>query len=73
MTRTITTQLAGYLSDAHAIEEQALAQLRSAPGMAGDDRLAAASPITCARPKPTSGSSASAWTRWARSHRAGRI
>jgi ferritin-like metal-binding protein YciE len=42
MTRTITTQLAGYLSDAHAIEEQALAQLRSAPGMAGDDRLAAA-------------------------------
>jgi ferritin-like metal-binding protein YciE len=42
MTRTITTQLAGYLSDAHSIEEQALAQLRSAPGMAGDDRLAAA-------------------------------
>ncbi len=42
MTRTITTQLAGYLSDAHAIEEQALAQLRSAPGVAGDDRLAAA-------------------------------
>jgi ferritin-like metal-binding protein YciE len=42
MTGTITTQLARYLSDAHAIEEQALAQLRSAPGMAGDDRLAAA-------------------------------
>ncbi len=42
MTRTITTQLAGYLSDAHSIEEQALAQLRSAPGMAGDDRLAEA-------------------------------
>jgi ferritin-like metal-binding protein YciE len=40
MTTTITTQLAGYLSDAHAIEEQALAQLRSAPGIAGDDRLA---------------------------------
>jgi ferritin-like metal-binding protein YciE len=38
----MTTQLAGYLSDAHAIEEQALAQLRSAPGMAGDERLAAA-------------------------------
>jgi ferritin-like metal-binding protein YciE len=40
MTTTITTQLAGYLSDAHSIEEQALAQLRSAPGIAGDDRLA---------------------------------
>jgi ferritin-like metal-binding protein YciE len=39
---TVSTQLAGYLSDAHGIEEQALAQLRSAPGMAGDDRLAAA-------------------------------
>jgi ferritin-like metal-binding protein YciE len=42
MTTTITTQLAGYLSDAHSIEEQALAQLRSAPDMAGEDRLAAA-------------------------------
>jgi ferritin-like metal-binding protein YciE len=42
MTRTTATQLAGYLSDAHSIEEQALAQLRAAPGIAGDDRLAAA-------------------------------
>ncbi len=42
MTRTTETQLASYLSDAHSIEEQALAQLRAAPGIAGDDRLAAA-------------------------------
>jgi ferritin-like metal-binding protein YciE len=42
MTRTTETQLAGYLSDAHSIEEQALAQLRSAPDIAGDDRLGAA-------------------------------
>jgi ferritin-like metal-binding protein YciE len=42
MSKTMDTQLADYLSDAHAIEEQALAQLRSAPDIAGDDRLAAA-------------------------------
>jgi ferritin-like metal-binding protein YciE len=42
MTKTMNTQLADYLSDAHAIEEQALAQLRSAPDVAGDDQLAAA-------------------------------
>lgn len=41
MTTTMTTRVTGYLSDAHAIEEQALAQLRSAPGIAGDDHLAA--------------------------------
>jgi ferritin-like metal-binding protein YciE len=41
MTRTMTTQLTAYLSDAHSIEEQALAQLRSAPKIAGDDRLSA--------------------------------
>jgi ferritin-like metal-binding protein YciE len=40
MTTTLTNQLAAYLADAHSIEEQALAQLRSAPGIAGDDRLA---------------------------------
>jgi ferritin-like metal-binding protein YciE len=42
MATTITNQVADYLSDAHSIEEQALAQLRSAPDMAGDDGLAAA-------------------------------
>src|SRR4051795_5257219 len=35
-------QIVKYLTDAHSIEEQALAQLRGAPDLAGDDRLAAA-------------------------------
>jgi ferritin-like metal-binding protein YciE len=39
---TIDEQLTKYLSDAHAIEEQALAQLRTAPDTAGDPELAAA-------------------------------
>jgi len=34
-------QLNSYLTDAHSIEEQALAQLRSAPKIAGTERLAA--------------------------------
>jgi ferritin-like metal-binding protein YciE len=38
----VQDQLTGYLSDAHAIEEQALAQLRSAPGIAGQAELAKA-------------------------------
>jgi ferritin-like metal-binding protein YciE len=33
-------QLTKYLTDAHSIEEQALAQLRTAPDLAGDQRLA---------------------------------
>ncbi len=33
-------QLVKYLTDVHSIEEQALAQLRAAPDMAGDDELA---------------------------------
>lgn len=37
---TITDQLLASLSDAHAIEEQALAQLRTAPQIAGIDELA---------------------------------
>jgi ferritin-like metal-binding protein YciE len=41
-TRPIDEQLIKYLSDAHAIEEQALAQLRAAPGVAGDPGLAEA-------------------------------
>jgi ferritin-like metal-binding protein YciE len=40
--RTIDEQLTKYLTDAHSIEEQALAQLRRAPDMAGDEALAAA-------------------------------
>lgn len=42
MPETMTDQLTAYLSDAHSIEEQALAQLRSAPDIAGGDRLEAA-------------------------------
>src|SRR3954452_946237 len=42
MTRSIDEQLTKYLTDAHAIEEQALVQLRRAPEMAGDEGLAAA-------------------------------
>src|ERR671927_996845 len=37
----ITEQLTKYLTDAHSIEEQALAQLRTAPEIAGDRELAA--------------------------------
>jgi ferritin-like metal-binding protein YciE len=36
---SVTEQLVKYLTDAHAIEEQALAQLRSAPEIAGDSEL----------------------------------
>lgn len=39
-THTLTDQLTKYLTDAHSIEEQALAQLRTAPDLAGDDELA---------------------------------
>ena len=35
-------QLVKYLADAHSVEEQALAQLRAAPKIAGDERIAAA-------------------------------
>ena len=39
--RTTRDQLVKYLVDAHSIEEQALAQLRTAPGIAGSGRMAA--------------------------------
>jgi ferritin-like metal-binding protein YciE len=39
--RTIEDQLTKYLTDAHSIEEQALIQMKAAPRMAGDERLAA--------------------------------
>jgi ferritin-like metal-binding protein YciE len=38
----ISEQLTKYLTDAHSIEEQALAQLRTAPELAGDPELSAA-------------------------------
>ncbi len=38
---SLDEQLNAYLSDAHAIEEQALPQMRAAPDLAGDPRLAA--------------------------------
>src|SRR5213595_1213217 len=38
--RTIDEQLTKYLTDAHSIEEQALAQLRDAPEIAGDEAIA---------------------------------
>jgi ferritin-like metal-binding protein YciE len=40
--RPIDEQLVKYLTDAHSIEEQALAQMRSAPDLAGDEQLAEA-------------------------------
>jgi ferritin-like metal-binding protein YciE len=39
---TIDDQLTKYLTDAHSIEEQALAQLRTAPSIAGDPELSRA-------------------------------
>jgi ferritin-like metal-binding protein YciE len=42
MARDIHEQLTKYLTDAHSIEEQALAQLRNAPDIAGDDQIAEA-------------------------------
>jgi ferritin-like metal-binding protein YciE len=42
MTRTTSDQLTKYLTDAHAIERQALAQLRAAPKLARDDAIAEA-------------------------------
>lgn len=41
MAETLQEQLTKYLTDAHSIEEQALAQLRAAPEIAGDRQLAA--------------------------------
>ena len=41
-TRPIDEQLVTYLTDVHAIEEQALAQMKAAPGLAGDPRIAEA-------------------------------
>jgi ferritin-like metal-binding protein YciE len=38
--RTVSEQLTKYLTDVHSIEVQALAQLKAAPDIAGDDRLA---------------------------------
>src|SRR5215210_5096110 len=40
--RTLDEQLTKYLTDVHSIEVQALAQMKAAPGIAGDERLAAA-------------------------------
>ena len=42
MTRDVNDQLTKYLTDAHSIEEQALQQLRRAPGIAGDPAIARA-------------------------------
>ena len=41
MPKTIHEQVVNYLTDVHSIEVQALAQMRKAPDIAGDDRLAA--------------------------------
>jgi len=37
--RTLTDQLIKYLTDVHAIEEQALTQMRRAPGLAGNSEI----------------------------------
>src|SRR5205823_613559 len=42
MAADIHEQLTKYLTDAHSIEQQALAQLRTAPDLAGDPEIAAA-------------------------------
>ena len=42
MTNTIEEQLIKYLTDAHSIERQALVQMKIAPKIAGDERIAAA-------------------------------
>ncbi len=39
MTTSLSDQLVKYIADAHSIEEQALAQLRSAPKFAGSDQI----------------------------------
>src|SRR4051812_3600526 len=39
-TKTLDEHLTGYLSDAHSIETQALAQMRTAPDIAGEPQLA---------------------------------
>src|SRR5215212_4630777 len=39
--RTLDEQLTKYLTDVHSIEVQALAQMKAAPEIAGDERLAA--------------------------------
>ncbi len=39
---SLDDQLPKYLTDAHAIEVQALAQMRAAPGIAGDPETASA-------------------------------
>jgi len=41
-TEEANEQLVAYLADAHSVEEQALVQMRAAPRVAGDERLAAA-------------------------------
>lgn len=41
-TEEANEQLVSYLADAHSVEEQALAQMRTAPKIAGEARLAAA-------------------------------
>jgi ferritin-like metal-binding protein YciE len=38
--RSVSEQLTKYLTDVHSIEVQALAQMKAAPDIAGDDRLA---------------------------------
>src|SRR3954469_3891820 len=40
--RTLSEQLTKYLTDVHSIEVQALAQMKAAPDIAGDEGLAAA-------------------------------
>jgi ferritin-like metal-binding protein YciE len=42
MTKTLDEQLVKYLTDVHSIEEQALRQMKTAPDIAGDGRLATA-------------------------------
>ena len=45
----LTEQLVKYLTDVHAMEVQALAQMRKAPELAGDPQLASVSHVLASR------------------------
>ena len=57
--RTLSEQVTKYLTDIHSIELQALAQLKAAPDIAGDERLAGIFGDISRKPVNRSGSSGS--------------
>jgi ferritin-like metal-binding protein YciE len=69
MAEELRNQLTRYLEDAHSIEVQALAQLRAAPDIAGDPKLAAAFREHETETETTSGPSRASSTSGARCRR----